>query len=62
MEIRVHPRVKTYLDRTNEKERLKERLKELMNDPYTSRSGADIKKVKGKKHDLYRLRGGGSSI
>jgi len=49
MEIRVHPRVKKYLDKSDEKERLKEHLKELMNDPYTSRSGVDIKKLRGKK-------------
>lgn len=58
MEIRVHPRVKKYLDKSDEKERLKEHLKELMNDPYTSRSGVDIKKLRGKKHDIYRLRVG----
>ena len=29
-----------------------------MNDPYTSRSGVDIKKLRGKKHDIYRLRVG----
>lgn len=58
MEIRVHPRVKKYLDKSDEKERLKEHLKEFMNDPYTSRSGVDIKKLRGKKHDIYRLRVG----
>ena len=56
MEVRVHPQVKKYLDESGEKERLKEGLRKLGDDPFTSRSGADIKKLKGKTHDLYRLR------
>jgi len=58
MEVRVHPRVKRYLDDSGEKERIKESLKKLGEDPFTSRSGADIKRLKGKSHDLYRLRVG----
>jgi len=58
MEIRVHPRVKKYLDESGEKERLKEHLRKLADDPFTPRKGADIKKLKGKRHDLYRLRVG----
>ena len=56
MEVRVHPQVKKYLDESGEKERLKEGLRKLGDDPFTSRSGADIKKLNGKTHDLYRLR------
>ena len=58
MEVRVHPQVKRYLDDSGEKERLKEGLRKLGEDPFTSRSGADIKRLKGKSHDLYRLRVG----
>jgi mRNA-degrading endonuclease RelE of RelBE toxin-antitoxin system len=57
MEVRVHPQVKRYLDESGEKERIKESLSKLAEDPFTSRSGADIKRLKGKSHDLYRLRG-----
>jgi len=56
MRVSIHPRVKKYLDESGEKERLKEHLIELAKDPYTPRSSADIKKMKGKKHELYRLR------
>lgn len=58
MEIRVHPRVKKYLDKSDEKERLKDNIKKLIENPYSSRSGVNIKKLKGKNHDLYRLRVG----
>lgn len=58
MEIRVHPRVKKYLDKSGEKEKLKEHLRRLTEDPYNSRSGVDIKKLRGKNHYLYRLRVG----
>jgi mRNA-degrading endonuclease RelE of RelBE toxin-antitoxin system len=30
----------------------------LVNDPYNSRSGVDIKRLQGRKHDMYRLRVG----
>jgi len=58
MEIRVHPRVRKYLDKSDEKEKLKEHLQRLIEDPYSSRSGVDIKKLRGKNHYLYRLRVG----
>ncbi len=58
MEVVIHPRVQKYLENTGEKERLVKHLKRLADDPYNSRSGADIKKLKGKKHDMYRLRVG----
>jgi len=59
MEVVIHPRVKKYLENdTDEKERLVKHLKKLADDPYTSRSGVDIKKLKGKTHDMYRLRVG----
>ena len=58
MEIRVHPRVRKYLDKSEEKEKLKEHLQRLIEDPYNPRSGVDIKKLRGKNHYLYRLRVG----
>ncbi len=58
MEIRVHPRVRKYLDKSGEKEKLKEHLQRLIEDPYNPRSGVDIKKLRGKNHYLYRLRVG----
>jgi len=33
-------------------------LRRLGEDPFTSRSCADIKRLKGKSHDLYRFRVG----
>ena len=56
MEVYIHPRVKRYIDESGEKERLTKHLKKLAYDPYSKRSGADIKILKGKKHDMYRLR------
>ncbi len=54
----LHPRVKKYIDESGEKERLLEHIKKLADDPYNFRSGVDIKKLKGKRHDMYRLRVG----
>lgn len=56
MQVRVHPRVKKYLDESGEKDRLKEGLAKLGEDPFKPQSGLDIKKLKGKTHDVYRLR------
>ncbi|MDM7934723.1 MAG: hypothetical protein QUS08_04955 [Methanothrix sp.] len=56
MQVRVHPRVKKYLDESGDKQRLKDGLASLGEDPFTSRSGLDIKKLKGKTHEIYRLR------
>ncbi len=47
-----------YLNISVEKERLKKHLEKLADDPYNSRGGVDIKKLKGKKHDMYRMRVG----
>ena len=58
MEIVLHPRVRKYIYESGEKARLVEHLKKLADDPYNSRSGVDIKRLKGKKHDMYRLRVG----
>jgi len=58
MEIFIHPRVKKYIDESGEKERIIKHLKKLAKDPYNKRSGADIRVLKGKKHDMYRLRVG----
>ncbi len=54
----IHPRVKTYLLESEEKDWLKSQLKKLAEDPYLKRAEVDIKKLKGKKHDMYRLRVG----
>jgi mRNA-degrading endonuclease RelE of RelBE toxin-antitoxin system len=56
MKVQVHPRVKKYLDESGEKDRLKQGLARLGDDPFTSRSGLDIKKLKGRTHEVYRLR------
>ena len=58
MEILIHPRVQKYIIKSGEKARLKRNLEKLTDDPYNSRSGVDIKKLKGQNHDLYRLRVG----
>ncbi len=58
MNVSIHPRVKKYLDDSGEKERLISHLKNLGEDPFNSRSGVDIKKLGGKKHDMYRLKVG----
>ena len=54
----IHPWVQKYLDDSGAKERLQNHLEKLVDDPYNSRSGVDIRKLKGKKHDMYRLRVG----
>lgn len=60
MRVKIHPRVKKYLQGLPKKERksVKEKLKKLGDDPFKPRPKVDIKKLKGKKHDLYRLRAG----
>ena len=58
MEIIIHPRVQKYINETGEKTRIKKNLKRLVDDPYNLRPKVDIKKFKGKKHDMYRLRVG----
>ncbi len=56
MEVRIHPRVVDYIEEVGEKDRIKEKLENLEENPYKSRSGADIKKLKGKENEMYRLR------
>ncbi|MEA3458896.1 MAG: type II toxin-antitoxin system RelE/ParE family toxin [Candidatus Thermoplasmatota archaeon] len=56
MEVMIHPRVKKYLNESGEKQRLIKHIKKLADDPYHSRSKVDIKKLKGKGHDMYRLK------
>ena len=58
MEVMIHPQVQRYLDDSGAKERFIKHLEKLVDDPNNSRSGVDIKKLKGKKHDMYRLRVG----
>ncbi len=56
MEIMLHPKVKKFITESREKERIIKHLKKLAKDPYISKTNMDIKKLKGKKHNLYRLR------
>jgi len=58
MQLMVHPRVRAYLDESGEKQRLVQHLRDLAHDPYTARPGVDIRKLKGKKQVMYRLRVG----
>ena len=57
-EVKLHPKVAKFLDplSDNERNRCIFALDELKTNPFKSRSGADIKKLSGKLHDLYRLR------
>jgi len=58
--IRLHPDAIKFLINLNSetKERLKSGMKSLETDPFKSRSGSNVKKLKGtkKREDLYRLR------
>ncbi len=60
MNVKAHPRVQKYLLELSreERERVKKKLRELGSDPYKPRPGVDIKRPKGRKHYLYRLRVG----
>lgn len=60
MEVRIHPRVRKYLQKLpeDEKSSVKEKLRNLEDDPYRPRPGVDIKKLEGRKHTMYRLRVG----
>ncbi len=57
-EVRLHPKVAKFLDFLSDSERNRcvEALDALKSDPFKPRSGADIKKLSGKLHDLYRMR------
>lgn len=55
MEIVVHPRVKKYIINSGEKQRLIDALKLLSSD---SLDTMDVKILKGKKHEMFRLRVG----
>jgi len=56
MEIMIHPRVNKFISESGEKEKIIKHLKNLADNPYHSKSKIDIKKLKGKKHDMYRLK------
>lgn len=60
MEIRLHPDVRDYLDelQDSDTERCEDSLKKLGEDPYRNRPKCDIKKLKGKDKEMYRLRVG----
>ncbi len=55
----LHPDVEEYLDSLSQSERKRcyISLKKLADSPYKTRSGCDIKKMRGKK-EYYRLRVG----
>lgn len=55
MEIFVHPRVKKYIINSGEKQRLLDALNRLSTEGIDE---MDVKKLKGKKHEMYRLRVG----
>lgn len=50
--------MKKYILESGEKEKIIRHLKKVVKNPYLSRTEVDIKKLKGKKHDMYRLRVG----
>ena len=58
--VLVHPHVERFLDRLSEDERKRcvEALRKLKDDPLSPRSGVDVKKLKGRKRSMYRLRVG----
>ena len=60
MEVRLHPDVRSYLDdlQDSDTERCETSLKMLAEDPYKKRAKCDIKKLKGKDRNMYRLRVG----
>lgn len=60
MEVRLHPDVRDFLDelQDSDTERCEDSLKMLGEDPYRSRPKCDIKKLKGKDKEMYRLRVG----
>ena len=56
--IKLHPNVVKYLDQLSDSERRKcmKTFDELSCDAFTKRPKCDIKKLKGRKEDLLRLR------
>lgn len=60
LQIKLHPTVVDFLDKLDTEERLRciEALKLLGEDPFKNRARCNIKKLKGKKKSLYRLRVG----
>ncbi len=59
-DLRIHPKAGKFLDEVSviERKRLVESLENLRGNPFRPRSGTDIKRLKGKLHDFYRLRDG----
>lgn len=61
-EVLLHPDAQKALSKygSKQRQRIKAALRSLADDPFTARSGADIRKLKGTKgrQDLYRLRVG----
>jgi mRNA-degrading endonuclease RelE of RelBE toxin-antitoxin system len=55
MELVIHPRVGKYIQNSGEKERIVSALKSLS---INGVSSMDVKQLKGKKHDMFRLRVG----
>ncbi|MFB6245419.1 MAG: type II toxin-antitoxin system RelE/ParE family toxin [Candidatus Nanohaloarchaea archaeon] len=55
--MRLHPDIRDYLDelKYSDTDRSENSLKKLGEDPYRSRPKCDIKKLKGKDKEMYRL-------
>ena len=58
--VLLHPDVIKFLDSLSESDRKRcvEALRKLKEDPFKPRSGADIKKLEGRKRTMFRLRVG----
>jgi mRNA-degrading endonuclease RelE of RelBE toxin-antitoxin system len=59
-EIKLHPKASDFLGSLPNKDhkRCIESLRKLESDPFMKKSGTDVKKLKGKLSNLYRLRVG----
>ena len=61
-QVMLHPGAAKFLEKleTRAKNRIRAAVRQLEQDPFQSRPGADIKRLKGTKgrHDLFRLRVG----
>ena len=59
-EVRLHPNVAKFLDELDErvKNRINATLRQLEHDPFRSRPGVDVKRLKGTKgrQDFFRVR------
>lgn len=54
----LHPDVKEYINKLEDKENIKKHFKKLKEEPYNVDGSLDVKKLKGKKQNMYRFRVG----